>query len=392
MRQMHESHAPGEGAGAQPGSPEFRPAGDRRWRRPTTLQDLADHLRLSKGTVSRALNGYPDISPHTRQRVEEAARRFDYSASAPARAIRTGRSESVGLVLNVDEDNAYKPFLSDFLDGISRRLGQEGWVLSVATAFSSAESLAAHSRLVAERKVDGFILPRTKREDDRVRLLEELSVPFVLYGRTASGHDLSWYDIRGEDAMAAAVARLAGLGHERIAFLGAPGDNMFQCLRREGFRRGLRAVGLAPDPELETEGAMSLARGAAATRALLARARPPTAIVCAVDRAALGACRAISELGLVPGRDVSVIGYDGIPEGAHAEPPLTTFAVDNRQAGYRLADMLIRRIAGEPAETLREEVAATLIERRSDGPPARTPEQIASYMAELMQEGARNPS
>ena len=351
----------------------------------TTIRDLAEYLDLSKGTVSRALNGYPDISSETQKRVAEAARLFEYRASTPARAIRTGRSESIGLVLNVDEDNAYKPFLSDFLDGISRRLGEQGWVLCVATSFSPEESLEAHSRLVAENKVDGFILPRTKINDGRVELLRKLGAPFVLYGRTGRSEGLSWYDIRGERAMEAAVRRFVVQGHRRIAYIGARDDNMFQALRRDGYRLALEAHGIPREAVLETDGAMSEPEGCAAARRLLQSRVPPTAMLCAVDRAALGACRAIRGFGLVAGHDVSVIGYDGIPEGAYAQPPLTTFSVDNRQAGYRLADMLIRRIGGEPAETLRHEVDAELIARQSDGPPSMTPEQIATHVARMAQ-------
>ncbi len=351
----------------------------------TTIRDLAEYLHLSKGTVSRALNGYSDISADTRRRVAEAASLLEYRPSKPARAIRTGLIESIGLVLNVDEDNAYEPFLSNFLDGISRRLGEEGWVLCVATSFSPAESLEAHSMLVAEKKVDGFILPRTKIDDARADLLQKLKIPFVLYGRTARTDGRSWFDVRGERAMEAAVERFARQGHRRIAYIGARADNMFQVLRLNGYREGLKSLGISWEPALETEGAMSEAEGCAAARLLLQSRNPPTAILCAVDRAALGACRAIRGFGLVPGHDVSVIGYDGIPEGAYAQPPLTTFSVDMRRAGYRLADMLIRRIGGEPAEMLRQEVDADLIARQSDGPPLMTPEQIAAHVAAMAQ-------
>ncbi len=350
-----------------------------------TIRDLAEFLGLSKGTVSRALNGYSDISAETQKRVAEAARNFEYRASAPARAIRTGRSESIGLVLNVDENNAYKPFLSDFLDGISRRLGEQGWVLCVATSFSAEESLEAHARLVAENKVDGFILPRTKCDDGRVTLLQKLKVPFVLFGRTARTDGVSWYDVRGEIAMKEAVARFVQQGHLRIAYIGARMDYMFQVLRRVGYRDALEAHGFTWEAALESEGAMSEPEGCAAARKLLQSSVPPTAMLCAVDRAALGACRAIRGFGLVPGHDVSVIGYDGIPEGAYAQPPLTTFSVNTRQAGYRIAEMLIRRIDGEPAETLRQEVEANLIARQSDGPPSMTPEEIAMHVARMAQ-------
>ena len=346
-----------------------------------TIRDLADHLDLTKGTVSRALNGYSDISAETQKRVAEAAERLGYRPSTVARAIRTGLSQSLGLVLNVDEDNAYKPFLADFLDGISRKAGEAGWTLTVATGFSLDETLEAHRKLVAEKKVDGFILPRTKTRDARIDLLQRLGVPFVLYGRTGAEDGLAWYDVRGERAMRHAVERLAGFGQRRIAYVGGRSGNTFQKLRLDGYRAGLRATGLSHDPAIELDDAMSMEEGHAKGHALLRLDHPPTAIVCAIDRVALGVMRALDELGLVPGRDVSVTGYEDIPEAGLSRPPLTTFKVDTRQAGYRLADLLIRRIGGEAPETLREEVEADLVARQSDGPPAMTPEQIATHVA-----------
>ncbi len=343
----------------------------------TTIQDLADALGLTKGTVSRALNGYSDISDRTRLRVRRKAEALGYRPLAQAQAIRTGRARSLGLVLAVDDDNAQKPFLTDFLDGVSRAASAEHWTLTVATATSEADGLDTMSRLIEERKADGFILPRTRIHDPRIELCRAREVPFVLYGRTADPEGCAWYDIRGEAAMAAAVQRLAGFGHTRIAFVNGGTQYNYSVLRRDGFREGLAAAGLAPDPALLREGAMTGRAGAAATRALLALRQPPTAIVFALDAAALGGFAVARALGLRLGRDLSVIAYDGIPEGAYAAPGLTTFGVDTRVAGQRLAELLMARIRGEAPESLRELAEATLVERASDGPCALSSEELA---------------
>lgn len=349
-----------------------------------TIQDLSDHLGLSKGTVSRALNKYPDIAESTQLRVATAAKKLGYRPSSHAQAIRTGRVKSVGLVLNVAGENAHRPFLSDFLNGISIRLGEEDWTLVVATAQSDENSIEVHSRLIAEQKVDGFILPRTKVHDGRVELLKAKAVPFVLYGRIADPESCSWYDIAGETAIEQAVSRLTGFGHARIGYIGGHPDNNFEHLRRDGYLKGLAGAGIARDNDLILEGAMSVEQGFRAARHLLSLPVPPTAIVCALDRAALGACRAAASLGLYVGRDVSVIGYDGIPEGAYATPPLTTFAVDSKHAGGRLADIILKVIRGEAPENFRELVEARLIERQSDGPPAKSPKEISALVAEAV--------
>lgn len=351
-----------------------------------TIQDLSSYLGLSKGTVSRALNKYPDIAESTQLRVASAAEKLGYRPSSHAQAIKTGLVKSVGLVLNVAGENAHKPFLSDFLNGISQRLGEEDWTLVVATAQSDEHSIDVHSRLVAEQKVDGFILPRTKIHDQRVELLQSKAVPFVMYGRVADNRNCAWFDIAGENAMEQAVARLHGFGHQRIAYIGGHADNNFELLRRDGFLIGLSKAGLEADTDLIVDGAMSVEQGFRAARSLLSLPVPPTAIVCALDRAALGACRAATSLGLYVGRDVSVIGYDGIPEGAYSTVPLTTFAVDSKMAGHRLADIILQVIRGAEPDGFRELVNARLIERQSDGPVTRSPNEISALVAEALQQ------
>ena len=354
-------------------------------REKVTIQHLSDHLGLAKGTVSRALNKYPDIAESTQLRVASAAKKLGYRPSNHAQAIRTGLVKSVGLVLNVAGENAHRPFLSDFINGISLRLGDEDWTLVVATAQSDENSIEVHSRLIAEQKVDGFILPRTKIHDARVELLKSKRMPFVLYGRVADTTECALFDIAGETAMQQAVERLYDFGHRRIAFIGGPADINFEALRRGGFEAGLAKVAIPVDLDLIVEGAMSVEQGFRATQGLLSLSEPPTGIVCALDRAALGACQAAASLGLYVGRDVSVIGYDGIPEGAYATPPLTTFSVDSKAAGTRLADIILKVIRGADATSFCELADAHLIERQSDGPITKSPKEISALLAEGFQ-------
>lgn len=353
--------------------------------RRTTIQDVADALGMSKGTVSRALNNYTDISEQTRLRVSRMAEQMGYRPMAQAQAIRTGRARSIGLVLSVDEDNAQKPFLTDFLDGVCQAASAEHWTLTVATALSEEEGVETMRRLIQERKADGFILPRTKIHDLRIDLCREINAPFVLYGRTGNPKGSAWLDVRGEDAIRDAVMRLARQGHSRIAFINGGMAYNYAPLRLDGYRSGLKAVGLPFDPLLVRQGCTTPEAGARAGMALLRQDTPPTAMVCALDAAGLGVFRAVAALGLEVGKDVSVIAYDGIPEGAYSTPGLTTFAVDTRAAGRRLAEMLMARVRGTAPEALRELADATLVLRGSDGPPRRTSEILARNIRAQMQ-------
>ncbi|MEO0486663.1 MAG: substrate-binding domain-containing protein [Pseudomonadota bacterium] len=330
--------------------------------RRVTISDVAAELGLTKGTVSRALNDYPDISEGTRLRARRAAERLGYRPMGSAQAIRTGRCRAIGLVLETDEHDAHRPFLDLFLAGLSDGAAAEGWTLTVATAPVGA-ARETYQRLIDERKADGFVLPRTKLEDPRVELLRGSDVPFVLFGGHKTTEGCAWFDIDGADAMRQTAHILKDRGHTRIAYVGGSPDYAYNGQRQGGLEAGLAECDLALDPTLVRHGANNRAIGEAVTAELLDLPEPPTAIVFAVDRAALGAWRPAEARGLAVGRDLAVIAYDGDPEGAFTEPPLATWSVDWGQAGTILARMLIQRVLGAPVEDLRATMPAQFLDR-----------------------------
>lgn len=351
-----------------------------------TINDVADRLGMAKGTVSRALNGYADIAENTRRKVERTARRMGYVPLASAQSIRTGRCRAIGLVLEQDAHDQHSPFLTDFLAGISREASREGWTLTVASASYGQDLRDTAGRLVEQQKADGFILPRTRVEDDRIDFLETSGTPFILYGRTRFGQSdsapCSWYDINGEGAMRTAVVQLAKLGHSRIAYVGYDQQFNFSLLRYQGYLSGLEEAHLPHDPNLCRFECMTTEDGATAVEDLLRLNLPPTAIVFATDEAAFGAFAVARARKLRIGQQLSVLSYDGLPRGQYSDPPLSSFHVDNRKAGETLARLLIRQVRGEPAETLTRLDEAVLKQRGSSGPPTLTSTDLARYLAD----------
>lgn len=335
------------------------------------ISDLAEHLNLTKGTVSRALNGYPDIAVATRLRVRNAAAKMGYRPLSQAQAIRTGRSRALGLVLQDNEHDGHRPFVDDFVSGVSQAAAAVDWTLTVTTARDEAHTLRLLRDLAEDRKADGFILPRTKLDDPRITALKAAGTPFILYGRTRDPENCAWYDIESEAAMDEAVARMAEQGHRRIGFVpGTPGYT-YTRLRQEGYLRSMRRLGLKTD--LIASPAVTHVDGAKATEDLLGRGA--TAVVYSVDHAAMGAYGVARAHGLRIGRDLSIISYDGVPEGALMDPPLSTFAVDIRRAGEELARMLIALCRGAPPEETRALARARFFERGSNGPAPVKPTQ-----------------
>lgn len=359
--------------------------------RRVTIADVSRDLGLTKGTVSRALNGHPDIAPATRKRVQDAATRMGYNPLPQAQAIRTGRTRSLGLVLQFSDHDRQSPFLAGFLSGISHAASQENWTLTVATSESGDGTLEIMNRLLSERKADGFILPRSLVNDRRVALLLERDVPFVLYGRPIDPEGCAWFDILGEVAMCEAVTRLAELGHERIGFVNGGTRFTYSNLRRSGFEKGMAEAGLEVDPGLILSDAVRRADGAVAARRFIEHPKPPTAIIFATDKAALGMYDVVGDYGLRIGREISLIGYDGIVEGTYVTPQLTTFAVDNRFAGERLASLLIQRVRGEAPENLRETASVPLMDRGSISAPVVSSSDLARLVADRMKSnGSKN--
>ena len=355
-----------------------------RLRGSVTIDDVARHVGVAKGTVSRVLNNYTDISDDTRKRILKAVQDLGYQPSATARNLKRGRQDTLGIVIPVGHGNGADPFLAEFIDGIARALDESGLDLLVTTAHSREHVIATMKRLIARRKVDGFIVTRTEVDDPRIAYLTEQTFPFVTHGRTGDPTGYAWFDIDNEAAFADGVRHLYSLGHERIGFIGGSPDLNFARQRRDGYRQGLEALGVRHDPELETLQAINEKGGFAGAETLLAHKAPPTALLCVTDALAIGAVQFCRELGLKAGSDVTVIGYDGLPVGEYLDPPLTTFSQSAQEAGGRVARMLIDVLDGKPSRSLQELAKAKLIRRASDGAPSMTSAALANALRDRL--------
>jgi LacI family transcriptional regulator len=334
-----------------------------------TLKQLADHLNLSMPTVSRALNGYTDISEVTRRRVIEAARAMGYRPHPIAQQLRRQRTDTVGLIMPGARGQFAAPFFLDFLDSVGVALREVGLDLLLAAAPPGPEEMEIYRRWVEGRRIDGLIVARTRVHDERVLYLLEQGVPFVCHGRAGSAESFPYLDLDSRAGFFKATEYLVGLGHTRLGFIGAPSELQFSHHRQAGFREALAVHGLTCPDEWVRTGDLSETSGYIAARSLLSQSGRPTALLCANDAMALGAVYAAQQLGLEVGTDVSVVGYDDLPVARFVSPPLTTLRQPTREAGRRVVELLISHMAGAPAETLQEVWQPELVVRASTGPP-----------------------
>lgn len=333
-----------------------------------SIRKLAEILELSISTVSRALNGYPDVNPETRARVEEAARAIGYRPNPAARRLVTGRTNAVGIVLPLPRGKFIDPYFAGVLSGANELLLSRNYHLLATAIPFQADERDLYERFVQGGWVDGVIVGRTRVHDSQIDYLVEHNIPFVAFGRTRTEHPYAWLDTDNEGAFERLARELVDLGHRRIAFLNGPLEYSFAELRCQGVKRGLASVGLTMETQWYEEVDLSEQGGREAAIRILNRPDRPTAFICVNDTTAIGVMSACREQGLRVGRDVSVVSYDNIEQSAFTDPPLSTIDVPVYEIGRKLADMLLRRIEGEPVESLQELVELDWIPRQSHGP------------------------
>jgi LacI family transcriptional regulator len=336
------------------------------------LKELARELGLSQTTVSRALNGYPEVSETTRQRVNEAAGRLGYRPDASAIRLATGRVGAIGVALPLERTLHFGPHTAEFMSGIGERLAQDEIDILVAP-IDSDDEVPVHQRLAASKRVDAVILSSPVPDDPRIRILSEIGMPFILHGRAEEVNlPHAWLDIDNEGAFRRATSHLLDLGHRTIGMVNGPAEQTFALHRERGFREALRERGITPDPRLIANGRFTDEVGFRHAQHFLDQSPRPTAILAGSMMTALGVFRAIRTAGFELGKDVSMIAHDDVFPYLNADnmvPSMSTTRSSMRAAGFRIGELVQQLLAGKPAESIHELWPVELVLRESSGPP-----------------------
>ncbi len=311
-----------------------------------SLKKLAQSLGLSPTTVSRALNGYPEVNARTRQLVLEAAGRYGYHANPTARRLALGRTDTIGWVYPLDS-----PLISDasFLQtiaGVTERLAQEGIDFHLIAARPGAE-LGTYERLVQGRLVDGLVVAHTRVEDARIDYLHGQGFPFVAYGRTqAPSASHSWFDLDNACGAQLAVDHLVALGVREIAYLYDDLALNFSFQRLQGFRHAMAQHGLElPEAWVRATGDARRS-GYDAARALLQLAPRLQALIVDNRLAGIGALHAAADCRLSVGQDLQVVIFGGVPPDTIVASP-AVIAVELSSAariGAQLAELVMHAV------------------------------------------------
>ena len=314
-----------------PGSPER-----------VTLKTIAQHVGLTPGTVSAALNNSPaarSIPESTRQRILTAARELGYSPNYFARSLRLQRAYTIGVITEEIGD----PYGSMIVSGVEEYLRQHNYFFLAVSHRHDQEVLKTYAKMLMTRGVEGFVTIDTS-------MLENPGLPTVAIPGHMAARGVTSIMIDHNMAARVALLHLKELGHERIAFLIGDRASSDSAVRWRAICEVAQEVGVRVRPELTVQiesKASTPDLGYPFGKELLARKHPFTALFAYNDLSAIGAIGAFRETGLRIPEDISVVGFDDIPLAAYTHPALTTVRQPLKQMGQIAAKTLIDRIEGK---------------------------------------------
>ncbi|GAB2461083.1 LacI family DNA-binding transcriptional regulator [Xylanimonas ulmi] len=326
-----------------------------------TITDVARAAGVSVATVSKVVNGRYGVASSTAERVLEVVAQLGYETSLVASSLRRSRTNVIGILLA-----GFDPFATEILKGISAEAVGKGYELLAYSGAISDDNAVGWERRSLSR-LGGTLI------DGAIILTPTVSVPtssvpvIAVDPHTGSGGP-STIDCDNIEGARAATRHLIELGHTRIAHVRGRTDLESALLREQGYRDALEAAGIAYDPGLVRDGGYRAAWAIDAARELLTLPDRPTAVFAANDLSAFGVMEVAHELGLRIPQDLSIVGFDDIPEAGSATPRLTTIAQPLQEMGARAVTMLIALLEGREVEA-HVQLPSRLVVRRSTAPP-----------------------
>ncbi|HWJ75076.1 substrate-binding domain-containing protein [Mesorhizobium sp. BR1-1-16] len=340
-----------------------------------SIRDLARHLNISIGTVSRALNGRSDVNAETRRRVFEAAAAIGYVPNQSGRSLRQGTTNAIGFVVETNSETSLHgdTFFTSVYGGVQQVFAQHHLDLIVLLCPFDQDPLEHLRRVVSRRFVDGLFISAIQRHDPRIDHLIEREIPFMALGRSLSGGTHPWIDLDFDGVAHASIRRLSERGHRRIGLVTAGSEINLGYVFADSYREALAANDLPYDPDLLIRAETSEMGGYNAVDRLLKLPERPTAIVLVNEIMAIGVYRRLHEVGLTPGRDMAVIGFRDSPQSRFLSPRLTCFRIELFELGRRLAEGLLATMPAyrdqHPVGLVQEIWPVHLVPGESDPPP-----------------------
>jgi LacI family transcriptional regulator len=339
-----------------------KPSGD------VTIMDVAQEAGVSYATVSRVVNNKGYIKPETRERVMRAVTRLGYVVNQQARSLASGRSQVVGLLVPGLET----AYIGEIIRGIDEELAGASYDLMLYTAHRRRTRESAYVATLTQGMADGLLLVLPRDPGAYLETLRRRGFPYVLIDHQGIDDAGPAVGATNRQGGYDATRHLIELGHRRIGFITGSLDLGCSNDRLAGYHAALSEFGLSADPQLVREGDFTQPTGFRAARELLTLSVPPSAIFASNDLMAFGVMEATRVRGLRIPEDISIIGFDDIPQALHVHPPLTTVRQPLEQMGRLASRMLLRQIDDRRQLAERMDLPTELIVRESCRAPAAT--------------------
>ncbi len=331
------------------------------------IDDVARLAGVSIKTVSRVLNGEPNVRQTTREKVSSAVEALNYQPNLSARQLASKRTFLVGMLYDDPDPNNENDYLTTLQSGSLRACRENGYKLLINPRRTDSAGLFDEV-LGLSRQVDGLIILQPLSDVEELsQFLRERSIPCVRVSqRPFAG--FPWISVGDTEAADEMTEHLLQLGHRRIGFIMGHPDHGQSHDRLSGYRRALERHGISAQDDLVRQGRFDYESGYACARSLLLSTSPPTAIFASNDPMAMGVLSAAHELGLgVPG-DLSVAGFDDSPLARHAWPHLTTVRQPIEEVARLATEELIKQLQGRSGDVVHHRLKAELVRRASTAP------------------------
>ena len=330
-----------------------------------TIVDVAAEAGVSFGTVSRVINNDIHVKPETRERVLLTMQRLNFVANRQARSLAGGKSHIIGMLVP-DLGTGY---IGEIIRGVDAELSVSGYDLMLYTTHRAAAKEAGYVANLAQDMADGLVLVLPRNPADYTGTLARRKFPFVLIDHQGTGEDCPAVGATNWQGAYNATDYLIRLGHKRIGFITGWLDLGAALDRMDGFRTALRTNHMPFEPELIYEGTFAQLDGYTGACRFLDLANPPTAIFASNDVMAMAAMDAVREKGLRVPEDISIIGFDDIPQASLVRPALTTIRQPLEQMGRIATQMLLEILQKPECTPKRIELPTELIIRDSTAKP-----------------------
>jgi LacI family transcriptional regulator len=305
------------------------------------LEDIAKQAGVSRSTVSRVVNDFPNVSKDVRKRVLDVVQKTGYHPNAAARSLASQRAWTIGLVLPQSVYQFFTdPYYPHLTKGIAQACNEHNYTLALFLVSNSEDDQKISKRVTRKGLLDGVLVQSGHHGDQQIiSQLVDSDMPQVVLGRPYRYDNISYIDVDNTNAAFNAVTHLIRLGHKRIATISGPTQGTVGLDRQSGYLRALNERGYKVDKTLIAEGDFTEVGGYYAMRKLLTV--KPDAVFAASDVMAIGAIRAIREAGLNVPNDIAMVGFDDLPISTASDVQLSTIRQPVIQFGIRAVELLI---------------------------------------------------